>query len=105
MNARGAGGIVCYTAGFREAGGDGVAMEADLVAAAGDLALIGPNCYGAINYTSNTALWPFAHGGGCPDGFGAAIVTQSGMLSSDITMSQPRVAPDPHDFLRQSGGT
>jgi acyl-CoA synthetase (NDP forming) len=88
LSARGAGGIVCYTAGFREAGGDGVAMEADLVAATGDMALIGPNCYGAINYTSNTALWPFAHGGGCPDGFGAAIVTQSGMLSSDITMSQ-----------------
>ncbi|HMS95946.1 MAG TPA: CoA-binding protein, partial [Tabrizicola sp.] len=85
---RGAGGIVCYTAGFREAGGDGAAMEAALVEAAGDLALIGPNCYGAINYTSNTALWPFAHGGGCPEGFGAAIVTQSGMLSSDITMSQ-----------------
>lgn len=85
---RGAGGIVCYTAGFREAGGDGAAMEAALVKAAGNLALIGPNCYGAINYRSNTALWPFAHGGGCPDGFGAAIVTQSGMLSSDITMSQ-----------------
>jgi acyl-CoA synthetase (NDP forming) len=85
---RGAGGIVCYTAGFREAGGDGAAMEVDLVTAAGDLALIGPNCYGAINYLSNTALWPFAHGGGCPDGFGAAIITQSGMLSSDITMSQ-----------------
>jgi acyl-CoA synthetase (NDP forming) len=66
LSARGAGGIVCYTAGFREAGGDGVAMEADLVAATGDMALIGPNCYGAINYTSNTALWPFAHGGGCP---------------------------------------
>ena len=33
------------------------------------------------------ALWPFEHGGYCP-GFGAAIITQSGMLSSDITMSQ-----------------
>lgn len=84
---RGAGGIVCYTAGFREAGGEGAAMEVALVEAAGEMALIGPNCYGAINYLSNTALWPFAHGGGCPDGFGAAIVTQSGMLSSDITMS------------------
>ncbi len=88
LSQRGAGGIVCYTAGFREAGAEGATMEAALVEAAGDLALIGPNCYGAINYTSNTALWPFAHGGGCPDGFGAAIVTQSGMLSSDITMSQ-----------------
>ncbi|CAN1538746.1 COG1042 Acyl-CoA synthetase (NDP forming) [Paracoccaceae bacterium] len=88
LSQRGAGGIVCYSAGFREAGGDGAAMEAALVEAAGDLALIGPNCYGAINYLSNTALWPFAHGGGCPNGFGAAIITQSGMLSSDITMSQ-----------------
>lgn len=88
LAARGAGGIVCYTAGFREAGGDGEALEAALVNAAGDLALIGPNCYGAINFLSGTALWPFAHGGGCPQGFGAAIVTQSGMLSSDILMSQ-----------------
>lgn len=88
LAARGSGGIVCYTAGFREAGPDGASMERELVQSAGDMALIGPNCYGAINYTSKTALWPFAHGGGCPDGFGAAIVTQSGMLSSDITMTQ-----------------
>ncbi len=85
---RGAGGIVCYSAGFRESGDEGAALERALVEAAGDMALIGPNCYGAINYLTNTALWPFAHGGGCPGGFGAAIVTQSGMLSSDITMSQ-----------------
>lgn len=88
LAARGAGGIVCYTAGFREAGQEGAALETALVQAAGDMALIGPNCYGAINYRTKTALWPFAHGGGCPQGFGAAIVTQSGMLSSDITMTQ-----------------
>jgi acyl-CoA synthetase (NDP forming) len=88
LSQRGAGGVVCYTAGFREAGDDGAALETALVQATGEMALIGPNCYGAINYLSNTALWPFAHGGGCPNGFGAAIVTQSGMLSSDITMSQ-----------------
>lgn len=88
LAARGAGGIVCYTAGFREAGGEGAAMEAALVKAAGDMALIGPNCYGAINYLSETALWPFAHGGLKAQGAGAAIVTQSGMLSSDILMSQ-----------------
>lgn len=87
LASRGAGGIVCYTAGFREAGAAGAALEAELVRAAGDMALIGPNCYGAINYLSNTALWPFAHGGGSRAGTGAAIVTQSGMLSSDITMA------------------
>ena len=51
------------------------------------MALIGPNCYGLINYIDNSALWSFEHGGWSP-GYGAAIITQSGMFSSDITMSQ-----------------
>ncbi len=86
----GAGGAVCYTAGFGETGPEGAEAEARLVAAAGDLALIGPNCYGMINYVARAALWPFAHGG---DGSaeGVAIITQSGMLSSDLTMSQRSV--------------
>lgn len=87
LAARGAGGIVCYTAGFRESGATGAKLEADLIRAAGDLAFIGPNCYGVINYLDRAAMWPFAHGGSSP-GYGAAIITQSGMLSSDITMSQ-----------------
>lgn len=91
LNAMGAGGVVCYTAGFGETGSKGADDEARLVAAAGDLALIGPNCYGVINYVDKVALWPFTHGGSCP-GYGAAIITQSGMLSSDFTMSQ-REAP------------
>ena len=84
---RGAGGVVCYTAGFSELGSAGQEAEAELVNAAGEMALLGPNCYGLINYHDKIALWPFAHGGAHP-GFGAAIITQSGMLSSDLTMSQ-----------------
>lgn len=84
---RGAGGVVCYTAGFKADGAESGASDQPLVEAAGDLAVVGPNCYGLINYLHKVALWPFAHGGDCP-GFGAAIITQSGMLSSDITMSQ-----------------
>jgi acetate---CoA ligase (ADP-forming) len=83
----GAGGVVCYTAGFKESGLNGEALEQKLKAVVGDMALIGPNCYGVINYLDDMALWPFAHGGSCP-GFGAAIITQSGMFSSDISMSQ-----------------
>jgi len=83
----GAGGIVCYTAGFKEAGTDGQALEEKLRKVVGDMALIGPNCYGLVNYLDNVALWPFAHGGSSP-GYGAAIITQSGMFSSDISMSQ-----------------
>lgn len=87
LSAMGAGGVVCYTAGFGEMGDEGEALEAELIEAAGDMALVGPNCYGVINYLGKTALWPFAHGGFSP-GYGAAIITQSGMLSSDLTMSQ-----------------
>lgn len=83
----GAGGVACYSAGFKEADAAGARLEVRLHEAAGDLALVGPNCYGVINYVGGVALWPFAHGGECP-GYGAAIITQSGMLSSDITMAQ-----------------
>ena len=77
--------MVCFSAGFKEAGN--TQDEKDLVVATGDMALIGPNCYGLINYIDNSALWSFEHGGWSP-GYGAAIITQSGMFSSDITMSQ-----------------
>ncbi len=87
LSAMGAGGIVCYSAGFSEAHDAGRVLEGALKAALGDMVLIGPNCYGLINYVGKSALWPFAHGGSCP-GYGAAILTQSGMFSSDITMSQ-----------------
>jgi acyl-CoA synthetase (NDP forming) len=87
LNKMGAGGVVCYSAGFKEAGTNGQLLEKDLCAAVGEMALIGPNCYGLVNYLDNVALWPFAHGGSCP-GYGAAIITQSGMFSSDISMSQ-----------------
>ncbi|UXX83058.1 acetate--CoA ligase family protein [Roseovarius pelagicus] len=87
LSAMGAGGIVCYSAGFAEAHDEGRALEQALKDALGDMVLIGPNCYGLINYVGKSALWPFAHGGTCP-GYGAAIITQSGMFSSDITMSQ-----------------
>ncbi len=84
LAGRGVGGVVCFSAGFKETG-DAHAEQA-LIDATGDMALIGPNCYGLINYIDKTALWSFEHGGWSP-GYGAAIITQSGMFSSDITMS------------------
>ncbi len=84
LAGRGVGGVVCFSAGFKETGD--VHAEQALIEATGDMALIGPNCYGLINYIDNTALWSFEHGGWSP-GYGAAIITQSGMFSSDITMS------------------
>ena len=83
----GAGGVVCYTAGFGGVGVEGGDADQGLVDAAGDLAIVGPNCYGVINFIEKVALWPFAQSGFYP-GYGAAVITQSGMLSSDIIMSQ-----------------
>ena len=42
----GAGGAVIYASGFRETNGDGIGLERELRAAAGDMPLLGPNCYG-----------------------------------------------------------
>ena len=57
----GAGGIVGYSAGFSETGPAGAELERRLVAAAGDSALIGPNCSGILSYAQRAALWPFDH--------------------------------------------
>ena len=51
----GAGGIVCYTAGFNELGGQGADLERDLIAACGEMALAGPNVFGLLNYVSEGA--------------------------------------------------
>ncbi len=84
---RGAGGAICYASGFAEIGGEGVALQAELVRAAGDMALVGPNCYGLLNYLDGVALWPDQHGGQRVER-GVAIVTQSGNIGLNFTMQR-----------------
>ncbi|MDD9850999.1 MAG: acetate--CoA ligase family protein [Gammaproteobacteria bacterium] len=84
---RGAGGAVCYASGFAECGAAGKKRQARLVAAAADMALVGPNCYGVLNYVDGAALWPDQHGGGAVD-TGVAIISQSGNLSLTFSMQQ-----------------
>lgn len=86
LAALGAGGCVCYAAGFAEIGGEGTALQDDLAAAAGDLALVGPNCYGVLNYFDGVALWADQHGGRKVDR-GIAIISQSGNISLNLTMT------------------
>ena len=87
---RGGGGCVCHAAGFAEAGAEGQALEAELVTAAGDLALVGPNCYGLLNYLDGVSLFPPPHGG-APIERGVAIVSQSGNVSLNATMHERSV--------------
>ncbi len=86
----GAGGAVCYAAGFAERGGEGVRLQESLVTAAGDMALVGPNCYGLLNYLDGAALWAEGHGGR-PVGRGVALITQSGNIGINLTMEQRSV--------------
>ena len=87
LSARGAGGVICYASGFAEVGGVGVAAQRALVEAAGAMPLLGPNCYGMLNYLDGVALWPDQHGGERV-GRGVAIVSQSGNIALNLTMQR-----------------
>ena len=90
----GAGGATCFASGFREAqleSEDGADLQEQLLAAAKDMPVIGPNCYGFINYLDGVALWPDQHGGLQVDR-GVAIVTQSSNVAINLTM-QSRTLP------------
>ena len=90
----GAGGATCFASGFREAqleSADGADLQEQLLLAAKDMPVIGPNCYGFINYLDGVALWPDQHGGLQVD-CGVAIVTQSSNVAINLTM-QSRALP------------
>ena len=89
LSRLGAGGAVCYASGFLEAP-DGGRLQRDLVDAAAGMPIIGPNCYGFINYLDATPLWPDQHGGRRldPAEKGVAIVTQSSNIAISMTMQQ-----------------
>src|SRR6185312_2808521 len=87
----GAGGAICFAAGFLETGNDdaeGEGLQKALVEAAGTMPIIGPNCYGLINYADGALLWPDQHGGRRlePGEKGAAIITQSSNIACNLTM-------------------
>lgn len=84
----GAGGAVCFASGFSEAQaetGDGSDLQAALLEAAGEMPILGPNCYGFINYLDGALLWPDQHGGARVDR-GVAVLTQSSNMAINISM-------------------
>jgi len=87
LAAMGAGGAVCHAAGFRESGGRGAELQEALIAAAGGMPILGPNCYGTINYLDGALLWFDQHGGKRCDR-GVAILTQSGNIGLNLTMQR-----------------
>ena len=89
LSAMGCGGAVCFASGYKEAGEE--SLQDELVAAAADMPLLGPNCYGFINYLDGALLWPDQQGG-CRVDRGVAIITQSSNIAINLTM-QKRALP------------
>ena len=49
--------------------------------------MVGPNCFGLLAPIAGAALWPYDHGA-VPVERGVALVAQSGMLASNMTMNR-----------------
>ena len=88
LSAMRGGGAICFANGFLEAAGeseDAAEMQQQLLDAAGEMTLIGPNCYGYVNYLDGALLWPDQHGGRRVER-GVAILTQSSNIAINLTM-------------------
>jgi acetate---CoA ligase (ADP-forming) len=81
LAARGAGGFVCFTAGFSETGSAaGRLLTDDLVKQAGTLPFFGPNCYGFVNFFDRAAMMPDQVVGARVER-GVALICQSGTIA------------------------
>ena len=83
LAAMGAGGAICFAAGWREAGE--ADLQDQLVSISGTMPILGPNCYGLINYLDGALLWPDQHGGRRVDR-GVALLSQSSNIVINLTM-------------------
>ncbi|HKP23346.1 MAG TPA: acetate--CoA ligase family protein [Dongiaceae bacterium] len=99
LDARGGGGAICYAAGYTEVGGEGVALHAEFVKAAGNLAVVGPNCYGMLNFIDGICLWPTGALGQQVEN-GCALVMQSGNIALNLSRNDRSV---PFAYVISSG--
>ena len=77
LAAIGAGGAVCMAAGFAELGPSGAKLQLELQQAAGDMAILGPNCMGPLNLFDGAAVWGSGSHAEHPGDCGCAIISQS----------------------------
>ncbi len=88
LSAMGAGGAVCFASGFSESRAEdenAPELQTKLLQAADSMPLLGPNCYGLINYLDSALLWPDQHGGE-PVQRGVALIAQSSNIAINLTM-------------------
>jgi acetate---CoA ligase (ADP-forming) len=85
LGEAGARGLIVISAGFREVGEDGAAMEAEVVrrAAKYRMSLVGPNCFGVLNTDPGVSL-NATFSESLPPRGNIAFVSQSGALCAGI---------------------
>ena len=83
-----AGGAICFASGFSEAAAEDAAaqdLQTALIEVAGEMPILGPNCYGFVNAFDGCAIWPDQHGCSRVQR-GVAILTQSSNIAINLTM-------------------
>ena len=91
LAAGGAGGFVCFSAGFSETGTEsGHQLTRQLTAHAGALPFFGPNCYGFVNFFDKVAMMPDQIVGS-PIESGVAVICQSGTIALTLMFNQRSV--------------
>jgi acetate---CoA ligase (ADP-forming) len=95
----GAGAAVCYASGFAETGPHGRARQDALIQAAGDLAVVGPNCFGVVNYVTGASMWSARYVSDIGPR-GAAVIGQSGNVCIQLTQNQREV---PFSYVISAG--
>lgn len=99
LRAMDAGGVVCYASGFAEIGEAGAQRNRDFIEAAGEMAVVGPNCYGLVNYVNHGSIWPALYPK-LNGKRGAAVVAQSGNVTGHIVSNGRSV---PFSYLISAG--
>ena len=85
LSKAGCGGAICFASGFAETGDH--ALQVEFVSRAGDMPVLGPNCYGVLNCLDGAMIWPDEQG--CvPVESGVAILTQSSNIGMTLTMQR-----------------
>jgi len=94
-----AGGVVCYASGFSEIGEAGAERNRNFIKAAGAMAVVGPNCYGLVNYVNHGSIWPSLYPK-LGTKRGAAVIAQSGNVTGHIVSNGRSV---PFSYLISAG--
>ena len=84
LTAKGVAGTACNSAGFSEMRGEGIDRQAEFVAAAGGMPVLGPNCPGFSNFLDSAAFTQDHFGDHETVTQGVAVISNGGAYLSDL---------------------